>query len=169
MKANPLPPLEELKEVLGYNPDTGILTWTEKPCKNIEIGQEAGSVKPNGYRHIQFKRKRWHTHRLVYYMYHGIDPLEKEVDHINRNRLDNRIENLRLVTSSQNLMNSGSYKNNTSGFKGVYWDKIKKNWRTLIIVNGKRIQLGSFINKEDAIKARKEAEIKYFGDFRRRD
>jgi len=168
MRYKPLPPLEELREYLDYNPDTGILTW-KKSSRGTKTGQEAGSLKTNGYRQIQFKREKWFANRLVYYMHHGIDPLKNQVDHINRNRLDNRIENLRLVTPSQNLMNSGSYKNNTSGFKGVYWDKSKKEWRALIIVNGKRKHLGNFINKEDAIQAREEAEIKYFGDFRSKD
>lgn len=81
------------------------------------------------------------------------------VDHINHNTLDNRKCNLRVVTQSQNIMNS-------QDVRGYYWDKNYKSWYTKICVKGKSIFLGYFKNKLDAIKARKEAEIKYFGVYR---
>ena len=167
MKAKPLPPLEELKEFLDYNPDTGILTWIKKPCKKIKVGQEAGGMNPDGYIVVSFKHHIYKAHRLAYYMYHGIDPLEKFIDHIDGNRSNNKIDNLRLATNPQNAMNRVNLnRNNTSGVIGVYWDKFYKKWRAVIMINGKQTHLGYFINKEDGIKARREGEIKYFGDFR---
>lgn len=87
------------------------------------------------------------------------------IDHINRNRLDNRKSNLRIVTLQENSFNQSVYKNNTSGVAGVLFNKSKNKWEASIQVNKKRIYLGTFINKEDAINARKEAEEKYFGEF----
>ena len=81
-------------------------------------------------------------------------------------KYDNRRENLRICTQQQNTYNSKIRKNNTSGIIGIYWHKINKNWISYITINYKHINLGSFTDKEDAIKARKDAEIKYFGEFR---
>tara|TARA_R100000963_G_C4583449_1_gene63475 strand:+ start:38 stop:550 length:513 start_codon:yes stop_codon:yes gene_type:complete len=170
MKIKPLPPLEELKEVLDYNPDTGIIIWKKKVRGNVEIGQEAGSVNSKGYRIIKFKRKQYLAHRIAYYMYHGIDPLEKKLlDHENLNKQDNWIKNLRLATHQENGRNRNLNKNNTSGATGVGWHKIRRKWEAHIKVNFKKKFLGFFVNKEDAIQARKEGEKKYFGKFRRLD
>lgn len=88
------------------------------------------------------------------------------VDHINHNKSDNRKSNLRICTNSQNAMNSRIGSNNTSGTKGVYYSKSRDVWIAFIIKDGKRIFLGYFKNIKDAIKTRKNAEIKYFGEFR---
>jgi len=170
MRHKPLPPLKELRERLDYNPDTGILTW-KKSCNQVNVSQEAGTVDSGGYRHLIFKREKWQTNRLVYYMYHGTDPLENQVDHINHDKADNRIENLRLASISQNKKNSRIYNNNSSGVTGVYWYPKSQKWTAKICINsnGKLTHLGYFTNKEDAIKARREAEIKYYGEFRRRN
>lgn len=87
------------------------------------------------------------------------------IDHINRNGLDNRICNLRRCTKGQNGINADPKSSNTSGVTGVWWHKEIKRWRADIKVNRKKICLGSFIEKDDAVKARKEAEKKYFGEF----
>ena len=89
----------------------------------------------------------------------------KYYDHINRNPLDNRKSNLRPATYTENARNYSVQKNNTSGFSGISWDKERSKWVAYIVVNKKRKKLGRFINKEDAIKARLEAEAKYFSDF----
>lgn len=86
-------------------------------------------------------------------------------DHIFHNKLDNRKSKLRLSTWQQNNSNKGSYSHNTSGHIGVHWDKDTCKWRSQIIYSGKTINLGRFVNIEDAIAARKEAEEKYFGAF----
>ena len=170
MKINPLPPLEELKEFLDYNPDTGILTWKKKPSKKVKVSQEAGSKRSDGYLEIRFKGIRYYAHRLAYYMYHGVDPLEKMVDHKDKPTSNNKIDNLRLATNPQNKMNRVNLpSNNTSGVIGVCWNKKAKKWEAQIRVNKVQKFLGYFINKEDAIKVRKEAEIKYYGNFRSKD
>ena len=87
------------------------------------------------------------------------------VDHINHNIADNRKENLRPTTNSQNQMNAKLRTNNTSGITGVHWDKRRRKWIATLTLNKKRIQLGAFNNFDDAVKARKEAEEKYFGEF----
>lgn len=88
------------------------------------------------------------------------------VDHINGNKLDNRKCNLRICSQQQNTMNTCMHSNNTSGYKGVTWDKNRNKWIAQITVNYKNIHLGRYENIEDAIKARKEAEVKYFGEYR---
>lgn len=86
------------------------------------------------------------------------------IDHINRNGLDNRKINLRLTTHSVNTRNCKLNKNNTSGFKGIVWSKNDKRWVASLNVNDKKIHLGQFKDKKDAIKCRKEGEIKYWGE-----
>ncbi|MBD5153088.1 MAG: hypothetical protein HDT16_11700 [Oscillibacter sp.] len=90
-------------------------------------------------------------------------------DHINGNKLDNRRSNIRFVLQRENSKNRGTGKNNASGHIGVSWNKKEKKWTAKITVDGKNIQLGYFQDKEDAIAARKQAEIKYFGEYRRKD
>ena len=92
-------------------------------------------------------------------------PKGKETDHIDRNALNNQRSNLRIVTHSQNQMNKGMGKNNTSGFKGVSWDKNSKKWQANIKENNKRLYLGLFETKEEAYKAYVEACKKYHRDF----
>ena len=170
-----LPPLEELKEFLDYNPDTGVIIWKKKTAitSPIKIGQEAGYEKVKtetlSYREIKFNKTLYKAHRLAYYMYHGIDPSNNDIDHEDRNGLNNKINNLRPATRLENGRNRKFQKNNTSGITGVCWHKNRKKWMATIKIYGKQKYLGSYINKEDAAQARKEAEKKYFGKFRRKD
>jgi len=169
MKSKPLPPLEELRENIDYNPDTGIFTWIKKPSIATKVGQEAGSVNKDGYICISFRNNLYYAHRLAYYMYYGIDPLEKKIDHICGSCNNNKINNLRLATHSQNLMNRVVGIDNNSGATGVGWNKKSKKWRARINLDCVEKHLGYFTNKEDAIQARNEAEVKYYGEFRRQD
>lgn len=84
------------------------------------------------------------------------------IDHINRNTLDNRKENLRFVPQNVNGINKGLFSNNKSGYPGVSWRKDHNRWRATIKHNGKQVDLGSYVLLEDAIRARKEAEEKYY-------
>lgn len=104
------------------------------------------------------------------YMHHAIlpCPVGLLVDHINRDPLDNRRSNLRLATKAQNAMNAGMWRHNNSGHKGVCRWKNGK-WRAYIMVNQKSIWLGVHQNIEDAIRARKDGEMKYFGEFAARE
>ena len=88
------------------------------------------------------------------------------VDHINHDKLDNRKDNLRICSTRQNTMNQDVSKNNTSGITGVGWDKSSNKWIAYIKVNYRQITLGRFTNLDDAIQARMDAEIEYFGEYR---
>ncbi len=105
----PLPPLETLRQVLSYDPETGALTWlVDRHCR-VRAGMPAGNPNPgawNGYSVIKLGHRRLQAHRLAWYLYHGTDPGPLLVDHINRNRSDNRICNLRLVDAKGNRANS---------------------------------------------------------------
>lgn len=103
------------------------------------------------------------------YMHRDIIKTEEglETDHINGNKLDNRKENLRKVTQSQNQANRKKGKNKSSIYKGVIWHKRRNHWLAQITINRKKIYLGSFNNEIDAAKAYNEAAIKYFGEFAR--
>lgn len=106
---------------------------------------------------IDGKQKRIRMHNLLIGDY--------GIDHINNNKFDNRKSNLRKVTASQNNMNKRLRQDSTSGYTGVYWGKQHNKWMAKIVVCGKQIHLGFFDNFEDAVKARKQAENKYFGEF----
>jgi predicted MarR family transcription regulator len=101
-----------------------------------------------------------YLHRLIMYA-----PNNRRVDHINHNTLNNRKYNLRICSAQENVMNSKISKNNTSSVTGVNYRKDRNKWRAYIMFNRKQINLGFYDNFYDAVKARKEAEIKYFGEF----
>lgn len=103
-------------------------------------------------------------HRMIMEL-EGYKIKGKQIDHINGNGLDNRLENLRLASHSENQRNSKLRKDNTSGYKGVVWNKRDKVWFALLRIGKKRLNLGSFDNKIDAAKAYNEAAIKYYGEF----
>lgn len=98
-------------------------------------------------------------------LFHNIVMGDKSIDHKNHKKYDNRKSNLRKVSASQNQMNASRRSDNTSGITGVSWNKTKEKWTAYIIVNGIQEYLGSFYNKEDAVKARKIAEEKRFGEY----
>lgn len=116
-------------------------------------------MKGGGYVGVSKDGKSTFLHRLIIGAGKG-----EVVDHINRNKLDNRNENLRICTQLENLLNKGMQKNNTSGVKGVFFDKNKQKWTVSIGFKGKNIHIGMFDDFENAVKARKKAEKKYFGD-----
>lgn len=118
------------------------------------------SVNANGYLAGFRNGKTVILHRVIMNCESG-----EIVDHINGDKLDNRKQNLRIVTNQENCMNRKIVSNNTSGTTGVYWNKTAKKWQAQIVLKQKFIYLGCFDNKEDAIKARKEAEKIYFGEF----
>ena len=96
-------------------------------------------------------------------------PKDKVVDHINHDKLDNRKCNLRICTQQQNTINKCKSKVNTSGHTGVSWHKKGNKWQVHICVNNKQMHLGVYDDLEEAIKVRKEAEMKYFGEYKRQD
>lgn len=133
--------------------------------KLIEVGNKVGG---HGKSYLKFilDNQRHYNHLYIWKMFNGAIPIGLVIDHINNDSFDNRIENLRCVSRSENLRNKNnkSYKNNTSGIKGVHHHKNRgkyTGWTAQITYKGKNIYLGHFKEKTDAMKARKLAEIKY--------
>jgi hypothetical protein len=103
----------------------------------------------------------------MWYVHNGPIPDGYEIDHINGNRQDNRLQNLRLATDQQNGMNHGLSSRNRSGHSGVYWHSKRGKWTAKIRFSGRLIDLGEYREIDHAINARKQAEEKYFGNFKR--
>tara|TARA_B100001057_G_scaffold347350_1_gene348673 strand:- start:386 stop:1018 length:633 start_codon:yes stop_codon:yes gene_type:complete len=163
-----LPPPSFIKEIMYYDSKSGFLYWKHRKnmSKTWNSRYANKKVKTNNVNcsSILYNGNRFNMvyHRLIWCRYYGEWPESNLViDHKNGNRYDNTIENLRLVTQAENSKNRSTPKDNTSGHIGLYWRKEKKKWQVQIGLNGKIIHIGSFKNKEDAIKARKEAEKKY--------
>lgn len=121
-------------------------------------GQEAGTPDGKGYLQVKFKYHKYRNHRIVYFLNTGVDPEEKQVDHIDGDISNNKIYNLRLATNSQNQFNTGKRKDNTSGVVGVYWFAQHKKWASSIRKNKLSVFLGLFDDKNKAIAVRIAAE-----------
>jgi len=133
-----------------------------------KIGKIAGWVTEcsgRKYKKMTVNKKTIYVHHAIFLMHHGFLP--KYIDHKDGNPLNNKIENLRAATQSQNMGNSKMSNKNTSGYKGVTWRKDTKKWLAQIMINGKHISLGSYAKKEEAADAYKNAAEKYFGVFAR--
>lgn len=157
--------INALKELFTYNPDTGEIHWVALGKGRIKK-KAAGTKLHSGYIGICIGQKRIQAHRLAWILFYGEMP-KNQIDHINGIKTDNRICNLREATNSQNGKNLSISKANKSGYKGVCFEISNNRWKAYIRFNGKMISLGRFKNIEDAIKVRKEAEIKYFGEWNR--
>jgi hypothetical protein len=133
---------DRLRELLHYEPGTGFFTWRIKPCRRVNAGAVAGGWAANGYRQIRVDRVKYRAHRLAWLYVHGVWPQE-QMDHLNGDRADNRLENIRPATSGENMQNlRGPKRNNTTGFLGVR--KHGSRYRADIKTNGKRELLGVF-------------------------
>jgi len=152
-----------IKEMLNYNPETGMFTWIVVPNNTIKIGMIAGKLMPNGYIHIGLNKRMYYAHRLAFLWMTGSFPKET-VDHINRKKSDNRWENLRPASTSENMINRISTRN-TSGCKGVYWHKNAQKWHARGTKNKTSKSLGLFASLEEASKRFKDWQKENFGDF----
>lgn len=155
---------EILKCHLQYIPETGIFIWVNPTSFRVAKGSEAGSLSPTGYLTIRLFGKLYQAHRLAWLYMTGEMP-SKHIDHINCNKADNRFKNLREATNAENVMNSGIRSNNTSGFKGVKWNKNRNKWVADCTANGKRHYLGYFSKIDDAVEAYKQCAMKIHGEF----
>ena len=159
---NSTPTQDHLKSLFDYK--DGDLYWKQNVGK-IKAGTKAGSVLNSGYRSIVFNRTRYQAHRLIFLFYHNYLP--QYIDHIDGNRLNNLIDNLRPATKSQNAINKSMDTKNTSGFRNVYWHKGYKKWRVSLMVGRKTVHIGSFNDLELAGLVAAEARRKYHGEFAR--
>ena len=158
----------ELKELLHYDPETGIFHWLKSTTRSVKAGYVAGGKNHKGYVRIGVNKKRYLAHRLAWLYVYGYFP-KYDVDHINTIPFDNRISNLREATTPQNQHNVKMSKANKSGVKGVCFDRSRKKWMAQLQVNTKKIRLGRFDNIDDAEKAVKEAREKYHGEYARHE
>lgn len=153
---------ELLHEVFAYQ--NGELRWKKPTGPRVKTGDIAGkALSSHGYKTVAIFGKTYKAHQLIYIMFHGTEA--REIDHINGDRSDNRIENLRAVTRSQNCANQRTQKRSASGFKGVTFMPKKQVWRARIKAKQKEIYLGCFASKEEAAHAYNQAAIQHFGAF----
>lgn len=185
MAKRPLPSPEDLRQLLRYEPETGKLFWKERgvewfdegprrsashKCSNWNsryAGSEAFSSKDaHGYLVGAVFNVKHKAHRVIWAMDCGEWP-SGDVDHINGDRSDNRRNNLRVASRSQNMQNRGATKSNSTGLKGVCWDAERQKWLAQIKVNGRNKYLGRFDASEKAHAAYVEATKNHHGDFAR--
>lgn len=156
--------LHRLRDVLAYNANTGDFHWNVKLRAGAPpAGTKAGSINSEGYRYIKIDGRQYSAHKLAWLYVYGEWP-SKELDHKNRVKDDNRIENLREATISQQRANR-FLSSNTSGRKGVSWNRHAKKWRADIMKAGKRYMLGYFDDPDEAALAYRTAAVRLFGEF----
>ncbi len=165
MKRSPPPSKEALLERFAYDPESGVFTWKiTPPHTRVKPGDIAGTTDASGYRRLNVGHEPVLAHRVAWLFVHGRWP-EKYIDHANGNRADNRIANLRECDARLNQANKGLMCSNTSGVKGVYWDRDRKRWRAAIRAFGKKVSLGSFTSKEAAAAVYRQKAIELHGEF----
>jgi len=146
---------EELRRLLSYDAQTGLFTW----LTGRRSGKTAG-CHSDGYIYIRVNERLYRAHRLAWLYVYGEWP-NGQLDHINRVKDDNRVDNLRIADFSQNAQNAGAHKDNASGVRGIFWDKSRCKWVAELTIDGKLIFKQRFNSKEEATIARKQAEEKY--------
>jgi len=171
-KAKKLPSQDYLRSVLSYCPDTGALTWKKRPVDHFATegtykawnskisGKTAETPHSAGYRQINLDGKVYLAHRFIWVMVHG-DLASDDVDHINGDRSDNRLSNLRRVTRTENLRNRKSSNVGKNEVCGVSYAAKHNKYRAYVGVDGKQVHLGWFDDMADAVAARQNANIVY--------
>ncbi|ASC26533.1 HNH endonuclease [Klebsiella pneumoniae subsp. pneumoniae] len=163
-------PVDWVSSCIDYNADSGVLTWKRRPSSHFKNrqahsawnsrfqGKTVGWKSSAGYLSLAIDEVKFQAHRVAWAIYHQSSP-SGVIDHINGNKTDNRITNLRVVEFCENMKNVKRYSNNTSGIAGVRWYSQRSKWVAYINVDGKRKQLGYYALLDDAIDARKKAEV----------
>ena len=165
-KPKPLPAIEELALVfkISDSSPSGLLWVTGK-----NTGLPAGGIRNGQYWYVKHKKEHWACHRIIWALWSKTDPGILQIDHIDQNKQNNKIENLRLATPASNChnrqLNCSIKQKKTSKYKGVYWHKPRNKWRARIVVNGKPKELGRFEQEEMAAKAYDLAAKEFYGDF----
>lgn len=143
---------DQLKKILKYDPETGCFTWLIQRSSRRKIGDKAGYLDPGRYVRINVQGHLHYAHRLAFLYMEGAYP-KNDVDHINRSKSDNRWINLRKATRTENFFNRPLGINNTSGYKGVSFDKSKNKFSAIATINGKSNFLGRFNSALEAHEA----------------
>lgn len=154
---------EFLLSVLHYDAEAGVFTWRMNRGGTAKAGTVAGNIQAAGYRYINFKGKLVAAHRLAWLYVHGVWP-NGDIDHINHQRADNRIANLRDTNRSQNMRNSLRKRTELSPLQGVCWDRQHQKWLSCITSNGKQIHLGRYDTAELAHEAYVKASKEIHGE-----
>ena len=155
---------EEARQLLDYNPETGVFTWRVRRTGTARAGDQTGRVNNRGYVELKVKNRRYSAHRLAWLMVHGVWPREF-IDHIDGNPANNRLDNLREASRTENSRNRRMQYSNTSGYKGVYWFKAARKWHAQIHTNGRNKHLGLFLTAEAAHAAYCKAAAELHGEF----
>jgi len=166
-KIRPLPPIALLRERLSYDPLTGELRWRSHKWLPSLVGRIAGHVRGTGYQFVTIHQIGYMAHRIAWAIHYGEDPGLAEVDHIDGNRSNNRIANLRLVSQDQNAQNRGAYRNNQSGYPGVRWKAARGKYVARVVVNRVDHHVGYFTDPAAAFAAREAFARRLRGDLHR--
>lgn len=156
----------EIAKVISYDKETGQFKWLVNRGSHVKAGSSAGQPHIRGYIQITVFGMKYLAHRLAWAMSTGSWP-EKTIDHINGDRSDNKISNLRLATVAENTRNGAIRAANTSGFKGVSYIPSTKRYRATITINYQQKFLGTYATAEEAHMAYVSAANKYHGEFSR--
>ena len=150
--------VDELRQIFLCDSSNGILYWKDPGNRTDLLGKRAGRVSVKGYRHVRVRRKLIYEHRVIWAHHYGEWP-SMELDHINRDKIDNRIENLRLASRAENMQNAFSAQSNSkTGYRGVTRENSGGLYRARINVGGRILWLSSHKTAEDASKAYLEAK-----------
>lgn len=155
--------IDRLRQLFSIDPHTGIIIRLKK-VQSCPAGHEAGGLSTKGYRQLRVDGRHIEGHRVAWALYYGEWPTH-HIDHRNGVRDDNRRANLRPATREQNGMNRGAARNNTSGRKGVTWNKHSKKWMAAITANGRTKTLGHFADPDVAARAYQQAAGQLHGEF----
>jgi len=147
---------ERVRELFDYRED-GVLVWKVRPSNNTQAGDVAGVMGSKGYWLLKINRRMYYAHRIVFLWHHGYIP-EHDTDHIDRNKCNNRIENLREVSKVCNSRNQARSVRNKSGVKGVCWASLESKWKAHIFTHIGRVHLGYFEDFLEAVCTRLAAE-----------
>lgn len=162
--------IEKILESFNYDPTEGILKWKIYRYSGSNYSKmECYPGKIINSKATSLYGERMTTSKICWALYYKKYPDYPIIDHKDGNTKNIKIKNLREATNSQNQMNKIIQSNNTSGIVGVFWYQSKKKWCARIIFENNKIHLGYFNNVENAIKARKNAEEEYFGEFSRKN
>ena len=156
------------KEHLSFNFETGEILWVKYPKNYNKVNKPriAGRLHYSGYRIVCLMNKQYMAHRLIWAVYYNKWP-NGSIDHIDGNKSNNSINNLRIATRSQNAYNCGPKKISSSGYKNVQWDKDANKWRVRVTAYGKRYHVGRFNTLDDAKDAANKFMTEHHKEFAR--
>lgn len=146
-----------------FNYKDGEIYWKVSKTNRVKVGDKAGSLSGSGYFQVHLNKKQIKLHQIIYSMHHGYIP--KQIDHIDGNTLNNRIENLREATHTENMRNTKLRRNNKSGVKGVSWNKANKKWYVQLSIDGKKKGFGYYFDLEVARFVAETMRHKFHGNF----